>query len=231
MRNTQTLPLAILTIAWDGAVTTFSPELIDAPSKEHGDFILGNIFTDSIADLSVRPSLCRWQTPSKKAASDALRIANTSRSAPAGLRPISISKTAVSTPLKLLSVAASSRFRPISCGAKLRCRSESRLPRNARSVSHDRALTYVCIRLPADDREGLRVSPPIGDRENVSSLLAVSHRGRTFYGAGRNFARATNQSRTVYETLVRDRGAEPIWQTRHRPETLSKRKRGLTTQL
>jgi uncharacterized protein len=55
VRNTQTLPLAILTITWDGAVTTFSPELIDAPSEEHGDFILGNIFTDSIADLICSP--------------------------------------------------------------------------------------------------------------------------------------------------------------------------------
>ena len=55
MRNTQTLPLAILTITWDGAVTTFSPELIDAPNKEHGDFILGNIFTDSISDLISSP--------------------------------------------------------------------------------------------------------------------------------------------------------------------------------
>lgn len=55
MRNTQTLPLAILTITWDGAVTTFSPELMDAPNKEHGDFILGNIFTDSITDLISSP--------------------------------------------------------------------------------------------------------------------------------------------------------------------------------
>jgi uncharacterized protein len=55
MRNTQNLPLALLAITWDGAVTTFSPELIDAPNKEHGDFILGNIFTDSIADLIRSP--------------------------------------------------------------------------------------------------------------------------------------------------------------------------------
>jgi uncharacterized protein len=55
MRNEQTLPLAILTIAWDGSVTTFSPELIDAPSKEHGDFILGNVFTDSVPDLMSSP--------------------------------------------------------------------------------------------------------------------------------------------------------------------------------
>ena len=55
MRNTQNLPLAVLTITWDGAVTTFSPELMDAPNEEHGDFILGNIFTDSIADIIRSP--------------------------------------------------------------------------------------------------------------------------------------------------------------------------------
>ena len=51
MRNDQTLPLAILTIAWDGSVTTFSPELIDARSDVYGDFIIGNIFRDSLPDM------------------------------------------------------------------------------------------------------------------------------------------------------------------------------------
>lgn len=45
LRNEQTLPYAILTVAWDGAMTAFSPELIDASSKENGDFIWGTFFT------------------------------------------------------------------------------------------------------------------------------------------------------------------------------------------
>jgi uncharacterized protein len=51
LRNDQTLPFAILTVAWDGSVTTFSPELIDARSRDHGDFILGNIFYDELSDI------------------------------------------------------------------------------------------------------------------------------------------------------------------------------------
>jgi uncharacterized protein len=55
LRNEQTLPYAILTVAWDGAMTAFSPELIDASSKDYGDFILGNILRDPIADIFASP--------------------------------------------------------------------------------------------------------------------------------------------------------------------------------
>ena len=51
LRNDQTLPLAIVTVAWDGSMTAFSPELIDAKSKDYGDFILGNILRDPISDI------------------------------------------------------------------------------------------------------------------------------------------------------------------------------------
>jgi uncharacterized protein len=51
LRNDQTLPLAILTVAWDGSITTFSPELIDAKCIDYGDFVLGNILTDSLSDI------------------------------------------------------------------------------------------------------------------------------------------------------------------------------------
>jgi uncharacterized protein len=59
LRNEQTLPLAILTVAWDGSVTTFSPELIDARSKDYGDFILGNIFCDELSDILSSPKFAR----------------------------------------------------------------------------------------------------------------------------------------------------------------------------
>ncbi len=55
MRNDQTESMAILTVAWDGAVTAFSPELIDAKSKDYGDFILGNILRDPIAQIFSSP--------------------------------------------------------------------------------------------------------------------------------------------------------------------------------
>jgi uncharacterized protein len=55
LRNEQTLPYAILTVAWDGAMTAFSPELIDASSKDYGDFILGNILRDPIAEIFASP--------------------------------------------------------------------------------------------------------------------------------------------------------------------------------
>lgn len=55
MRNDQTQSMAILTVAWDGSVTAFSPELIDAKSKDYGDFILGNILRDPIAEIFSSP--------------------------------------------------------------------------------------------------------------------------------------------------------------------------------
>jgi uncharacterized protein len=59
LRNDQTLPLAILTVAWDGSMTAFSPELIDAKSEDYGDFILGNILRDSISDIMNSPKYMR----------------------------------------------------------------------------------------------------------------------------------------------------------------------------
>jgi uncharacterized protein len=55
LRNEQTMPYAILTVAWDGSMTAFSPELIDASSKDYGDFILGNILRDPISDIFDSP--------------------------------------------------------------------------------------------------------------------------------------------------------------------------------
>lgn len=55
LRNEQTQPMAILTVAWDGSMTAFSPELIDARSNDYGDFILGNILRDPITDIFKSP--------------------------------------------------------------------------------------------------------------------------------------------------------------------------------
>jgi len=44
--NPQVVPFALLTVAWNGDFSTFSPELLGQPSREFGDFILGNVERD-----------------------------------------------------------------------------------------------------------------------------------------------------------------------------------------
>lgn len=41
--NAQVMPFALITVAWNGNFSTFSPELLGQPSLEFGDFILGNV--------------------------------------------------------------------------------------------------------------------------------------------------------------------------------------------
>ncbi len=41
--NPQTIPFAIVSVAWDGRFSTFSPELLGQPSVEFQDFFLGNV--------------------------------------------------------------------------------------------------------------------------------------------------------------------------------------------
>lgn len=41
--NAQTMPLAIITVAWNGDFSTFSPELIGQTDSEYNHFILGNV--------------------------------------------------------------------------------------------------------------------------------------------------------------------------------------------
>lgn len=43
----ETVPFRIITIRMDGAVSTLSPELISAGSLQYGDFIVGNVLTDT----------------------------------------------------------------------------------------------------------------------------------------------------------------------------------------
>jgi len=48
----ETLPLMIINVAWDGGISTFSPELLDARHESYGDFIFGNVGTHSLADIA-----------------------------------------------------------------------------------------------------------------------------------------------------------------------------------
>jgi uncharacterized protein len=41
--NAQTMPFAIITVAWNGSFSTFSPELLGQTSSEFNDFVLGNV--------------------------------------------------------------------------------------------------------------------------------------------------------------------------------------------
>src|SRR5262249_29556844 len=49
--NIQTLPLAMLNVDSHGNVSSFSPELLGMKDARYGDFLLGNILRDSLADI------------------------------------------------------------------------------------------------------------------------------------------------------------------------------------
>jgi uncharacterized protein len=53
--NAQVLPAAILTVNWQGGFTSWSPELIDFRHARFGDFVLGNLRTQSIRDCLNSP--------------------------------------------------------------------------------------------------------------------------------------------------------------------------------
>ncbi len=53
-RNIQTEPLAMLNVDSHGNVSSYSPELLGLKSYEYGDYILGNIVTDSLANIYTR---------------------------------------------------------------------------------------------------------------------------------------------------------------------------------
>jgi uncharacterized protein len=48
----QTTPLGIVSVDCDGNFSTFSPELLGLPSKDYGNFTLGNLVTDKLADVT-----------------------------------------------------------------------------------------------------------------------------------------------------------------------------------
>ena len=50
-------PFAITSMDWMGNIATFSPELFGLKSPAYGDFILGNINRDKLADMAERPVL------------------------------------------------------------------------------------------------------------------------------------------------------------------------------
>jgi uncharacterized protein len=59
--NAQTQPFALITVAHNGDFSSFSPELLGQPSAQFGNFILGNVATDSYFDSArSEPFECLW---------------------------------------------------------------------------------------------------------------------------------------------------------------------------
>jgi uncharacterized protein len=60
--NPQTLPFAMITVAWNGDFSTFSPELLGQTAPEYGDFVLGNVATQGYLESSAgEPFQSMWQ--------------------------------------------------------------------------------------------------------------------------------------------------------------------------
>ena len=49
-------PFAITSMDWAGNISTFSPELLGLKNPAYGDFLLGNVNRDALADLPHRPN-------------------------------------------------------------------------------------------------------------------------------------------------------------------------------
>ena len=49
--NDQVAPFAIISVAYDGSISTFSPELLGMKNSEYGDFCFGNVMTDDLSDV------------------------------------------------------------------------------------------------------------------------------------------------------------------------------------
>jgi uncharacterized protein len=48
----DSLPLVIISISWDGKVSTFSPEMMTGRHKKYGDFIFGHVATHTLDEIA-----------------------------------------------------------------------------------------------------------------------------------------------------------------------------------
>lgn len=60
--NQQTLPFGILSIDWNGNISSFSPELLGSASATYNNFIFGNVQRDSLETLLQNPIFLRIST-------------------------------------------------------------------------------------------------------------------------------------------------------------------------
>ena len=94
-RNIQTEPLAMLNVDSHGNVSSFSPELLGLKNKDYGDFLLGNINHQSLAEIHqtcLDSALYRDIQAGVRGVP--ARAASISRSAAAARRATSCSRTA-----------------------------------------------------------------------------------------------------------------------------------------
>ncbi len=60
--NTQVMPGAIVSVAWNGDFSTFSPELLGQASAAYGDFVLGNVAEHGFLErLAAPPAQRLWR--------------------------------------------------------------------------------------------------------------------------------------------------------------------------
>lgn len=57
--NPQTTPLEVVSVAADGGLSTFSPELLGVPAPRFDDFIFGNVLRDGLEDMLRNPAFLR----------------------------------------------------------------------------------------------------------------------------------------------------------------------------
>jgi uncharacterized protein len=60
--NQQTLPFGILSIDWNGNISSFSPELLGSSSATYNNFVFGNVQQDSLETLLQNPIFLRIAT-------------------------------------------------------------------------------------------------------------------------------------------------------------------------
>lgn len=56
-RRMENVPLGIVAIAWNGNISTFSPELIGMKDARYDDFVFGNVATSTVGSLMTNPKL------------------------------------------------------------------------------------------------------------------------------------------------------------------------------
>lgn len=57
--NAQVMPLALVSVAWNGDFGTFSPELLGQPAPEFDDFVLGNVARGGYVEALRSPAMRR----------------------------------------------------------------------------------------------------------------------------------------------------------------------------
>ncbi len=57
--NDQSMAFGIVSIDWQGNISTFSPELLGGKSAKYGEFCFGNTMTDSLLSIKTNPGFIR----------------------------------------------------------------------------------------------------------------------------------------------------------------------------